>query len=472
VSDRTPTPFPDYVPPISSSTSIASTPQLAHSPPSIPNLSLAPLGVHIAQLNERLEQMKANGLLRASTCDSAQVTPQTSPSMPPLEPVVSDIEELPVTLDNRQSKRRKTAPPKEPIIQRRNTNKEAMKRKRLQRLIDEDEIEDRLYSEDENSPVRVRPPSRRDVIFSDNPNMPSLSFHVSVPPSSIFKPNPFVRMRSPSQTLTEPDFNGSQSIFNVPANHDFFYSFIWDKLAPAVPKIPMAKGVINPCDAQAVLVSNSLEDTSSMSSLSGNDDQILIYSAGRSSTDSDFEIVDPANDENSSEYSDMDLESDSSMASATCTFLQRSFTATHELSGTFGPPDFDSDEEHRVDDSERLPIVEDLYMREVSDLSVEEAIQSINEDIDPMNYEEVLFAAEAFLFTRSRMVDISNCKTIQGHILDYETGNNELHQGISFEMAAKDRHLCSPSSHTTSLSPQPSDTLVNVELMTPEPEIS
>ena len=116
VSDRTPTPFPDYVPPISSSTSIASTPQLAHSPPSIPNLSLAPLGVHIAQLNERLEQMKANGLLRASTCDSAQVTPQTSPSMLPLEPVVSDIEELPVTLDNRQSKRRRTAPPKEPII--------------------------------------------------------------------------------------------------------------------------------------------------------------------------------------------------------------------------------------------------------------------------------------------------------------------------------------------------------------------
>ena len=347
-----------------------------------------------------------------------------------------------------------------------------MKRKRVQRLIDEDETEDQLYSEDENSLVCVRPPSRQDVIFSDNPNMPSLSFHVLVPPSRIFKPNFFICMRSPSQTLTEPDFNGSQSIFNVPANHDFFYSFIWDKLAPAVPKIPMAKGVINPCDAQAVLVSNSLEDTSSMSSLSGNDDQILIYSAGRSSTDSDFEIVDPANDKNSSEYSDMDLESDSSMASATCTFLQRSFTATHELSGTFGPPDFDSDEEHRVDDSERLPIVEDLYMREVSDLSVEEAIQSINEDIDPMNYEEVLFAAEAFLFTRSRMVDISNCKTIQGHILDYETGNNELHQGISFEMAAKDRHLCSPSSHTTSLSPQPSDTLVNVELMTPEPEIS
>jgi len=214
-----------------------------------------------------------------------------------------------------------------------------------------------------------------------------------------------------------------------------------------------------------------------MSSSSGNDDQILIYSAGGSSTDSDFEIVDPATDENSSEYSDMDLESDSSMASATRTFLQRSFTATHDLSGTFGPPDFDSDElssdeEHQIDDSERLPIVEDLYMREVSDLSVEEAIQSINEDIDPMNYEEVLFAAEAFLFTRSRMVDISNCKTTQGRIPDNETRNNELHQGISFEMAVKDRHLCSPSSHTTSLSPQPSDTLADEELMSLEPENS
>ena len=441
VSDRTPTPFPDYIPPISSSNSIVSTPQLAHSPPPIPNLSLAPLRAHIAQLNERLERMKANGLLRASTCDSASTMPPVSPSMPPLEPMVSDIEELPVTLDNRQSKRRRIAPRREPT------------------RMEEDDSEDRLYSEDENSPVRIRPPSRRDVIFSDNPNMPSLSFHVSVPPSRIFKPNPFVRMRSPSQTLTEPDFNGSQSIFNVPASRDFFYSFIRDKLAPAVPNIPMGNKSFNPCDVQSVLVSNSLEDTSSTSSLSGSDDQILIYSAGGSSTDSDFEIVDPADDENSSEYSDMDLESEGSIASVTRTFLQN---------GTFGPPDFDSDElssdelssdgEHLVDDSERLPIMEDLYMREVSDLSVEEAIQSINENIDPMNYEEVLFAAETFLFTRSRMVDVSGCKTVQGRISDLGIGDNELPHEIS-----------SPSSHSSSLSPQPSETLVNEELITSEP---
>ena len=42
---------------------------------------------------------------------------------------------------------------------------------------------DRLFSDDENSPIRVRPPTRRDVIFSDNPNMPSLSFHVAVSPT-------------------------------------------------------------------------------------------------------------------------------------------------------------------------------------------------------------------------------------------------------------------------------------------------
>jgi len=266
-------------------------------------------------------------------------------------------------------------------------------------------------------------------------------------------------MRSQSQTLTEPDFNGSQSIFNVPASRDFFYSFIRDKLAPAVPNIPMGNKSFNPCDVQSVLVSNSLEDTSSTSSLSGSDDQILIYSAGGSSTDSDFEIVDPADDENSSEYSDMDLESEGSIASVTRTFLQN---------GTFGPPDFDSDElssdelssdgEHLVDDSERLPIMEDLYMREVSDLSVEEAIQSINENIDPMNYEEVLFAAETFLFTRSRMVDVSGCKTVQGRISDLGIGDNELPHEIS-----------SPSSHSSSLSPQPSETLVNEELITSEP---
>lgn len=37
----------------------------------------------------------------------------------------------------------------------------------------------RLYSDDENSPVRIGPPTRADHIFSDNPNMPALSFHIS-----------------------------------------------------------------------------------------------------------------------------------------------------------------------------------------------------------------------------------------------------------------------------------------------------
>jgi len=55
--------------------------------------------------------------------------------MPPLEPIVVDIEELPVASANRQAKRRRVATEKLPRPPtRRNLNKEAMKRKCLQRV--------------------------------------------------------------------------------------------------------------------------------------------------------------------------------------------------------------------------------------------------------------------------------------------------------------------------------------------------
>jgi hypothetical protein len=54
--------------------------------------------------------------------------------------------------------------------------------------------ENRLFTDDENSLVRVHPPSRCDVIFSANPNMPSISFHVSV-----LSEEPSFEIRNPFQ---------------------------------------------------------------------------------------------------------------------------------------------------------------------------------------------------------------------------------------------------------------------------------
>jgi len=141
----------------------------------------------------------------------------------------------------------------------------------------------------------------------------------------------------PNRTLTAPN----QSLM-YPPTVTSFNSFFGTSLHQLFPKFN-AKGINNPCDAQAVLVSNSLEDTSSTSSSSGNDDQILIYSQADPLLDSASRLWIPATDENSSEYSDM-IWSPIVLWLQHRTFLQRSFTATHDLSGTFGPPDFDSDD--------------------------------------------------------------------------------------------------------------------------------
>jgi hypothetical protein len=497
-AERTPTPFPFSVPPVS----VENTPSPSRSLPHTPVLT--PVRVQLSELKTRLDELQSRGLVRAESCDSPEETPPVAPPMMLPEPMVVDIEEMPVTCDNRQAKRRKigVSLPKPPT--RRNLNKEMMKRKRLQRVLEFEEEEDQsdeeetkmstpvaikkpftsiqelersnatptdlaktcqgcsysdtdngahcqvpgnnerlasseddetiastqttatliepfqgdpLFSDDESSPIRIRPPTRRDVVFSDNPNMPSLSFHVAVSAA------PFQRMRSPSQTLTEPGYDASQSIFNVAADREFFKNFIRNKLAPAVPHIPWEKPKSPTHDAQDIATPWAREKLSSTCNTKSSIYSLLNEDSGGSSIDSLPPLVDLADDEASRGSANMDLESESQNSTS------------QDLMYPFTLDELNEDKDHIINDSERLPVIEkDLYyIREIDDMTIEEAIDAVEEPDLPFNYEEALLAADLFLLTQSQVIDVSHCKTVRGRLAEVLSASNSSRETLGEE---------------------------------------
>ncbi|KIM83859.1 hypothetical protein PILCRDRAFT_87828 [Piloderma croceum F 1598] len=110
------------------------------------------------KLKTKLEGLRSKGLVRAKSCDPPEEIPPVSPSMPPLEPIVVDIEELPMTCDNRQAKRRKVQAEKLPWPPTRcNLNKEAMKCKHLARVLEfeEGEVSEGEYTQ-LSTPITVK----------------------------------------------------------------------------------------------------------------------------------------------------------------------------------------------------------------------------------------------------------------------------------------------------------------------------
>jgi len=81
---------------------------------------------------------------------------------------------------------------------------------------------------DENSPIRVLPPSRRDVIFSGNPNMPALSFHVATPDFSNPEPTLF---RSPLHAASDLGYGDK---INLPTNVQSVTQEIIDKISESI----------------------------------------------------------------------------------------------------------------------------------------------------------------------------------------------------------------------------------------------
>ncbi|KIM83864.1 hypothetical protein PILCRDRAFT_6745 [Piloderma croceum F 1598] len=277
--------------------------------------------------------------------------------------------------------------------------------------------EDRLFSDDENSPVRVRPPSRRDVVFSANPNMPSLSFHVSVSSEepSFEICNPFQRMRLPSQTLTEPSYGAADSIFEVPEGRDFFKQFIREKLAPSVPQISVTENRKSSYGARIVIGSKPQGKLSS-----------------GSSNDSMPQLIDLADDEISRGSADMDLETDSQVSIPPD--LAYPFSVEEVRRGTQSVPhkpisDLSEDEDCIVDDSDRLPVMEDdpYYICEVEDMTIQDVIRALDEPDLPNNYKEALLAAQMFMLTPSHLLDISQCKSVQGSLGEGQGNSTSPH---------------------------------------------
>jgi hypothetical protein len=96
------------------------------------------------------------------------------------------------------------------------------------------ELDARLYSDDENSPIRVMPPSQPNTVFSTNPYMPNVTFHVTTPGPEITHPptpeymGPF---RTPSETVSEPlgMLSATESIDTLEPPH--LIRYIRDNLA-------------------------------------------------------------------------------------------------------------------------------------------------------------------------------------------------------------------------------------------------
>jgi hypothetical protein len=316
--------------------------------------------------------------------------------------------------------------------------------------------EDRLFTDDENSPVRVQPPSRRDVVFSANPNMPSLSFHVSVSSEepSFETRNPFLRMRSPSQTLTEPSYTAAESIFEVPEGKDFFKQFIREKLAPSVPQISVTRERRSSYGARIVIGPKPQEELSSALPTKSSIYSLLNDDSGGSSNDSMPQLIDLADDEVSRGTADMDLESDSQVSVPpelaypfTVEEIRRGIqSVTHEPTS-----DLSEDEDRIVDDSDRLPIMEDdpYYIREVEDMTLQDVIEALDEPDLPKNFEEALLAAQMFVLTPSHLMDISRCKSVQGNPTSPHSSNlfQETQAGINYQHNSHVHHGCSPHSH-------------------------
>jgi len=302
--------------------------------------------------------------------------------------------------------------------------------------------EDRLYSDDENSPIRVLPPSRRDVVFSGNPNMPALSFHVATPELQYPEPTLF---RSPLHKASDLGYGDK---IEVPTDVQAVTQQIIDKLSKSIQFLQ---------ESSPLETSNSQLSTgqhSALVSCADNNDLDSICSSHTHSSMPPLEEMSVSSDSGS----DMDLESINSeshrptiirspeeLAQIERDIFGGSNSGSEDLYAEPRSPvrpsrslimdsDFSSElsEDRIVEDWDRIPVREDESMDGMDDNSSahsrEESIDSsIIEAIAQDAYKAVLHSVSVFLETESAIIDVSQCKFKNGR-------NPELHNPIAMSV--------------------------------------
>jgi C4-type Zn-finger protein len=306
--------------------------------------------------------------------------------------------------------------------------------------------EDRLYSDDENSPIRILPPSRRDVIFSGNPNMPALSFHVATPELQYPEPTLF---RSPLHTASDLGYGDK---IDLPTNVQSVTQEIIDKISKSIQSLQKSSPFESSISTsrpttplQSILMGligqlSTGQQPASVSCADINDSGSICSSRTHSSMPPLEEISVSSSDSGS----DMDLESVNSESHGPTTThnpeelaqIERDIFGGSESGseGLYEPrsparpsrslimdSDFSSalSEDRIVEDWDRIPVQEeedeDRMDENSSNHSMDESIDSsIIEAIAQDAYKAVLHSVSVFLETESPIIDVSHCKFKNG----------------------------------------------------------